>query len=302
MRAPLLFFSLLAFSYLPLHAKESASKESFSSPAAKEFHEHRSMNRYTPIKSEGIEYVVGNDLWQPQQHYKPGRDWLALVCDGKGCTLEVATLAVKQESWQGHYDDQATLGQHLNFTVTGRAANEVVAWFNTAKPKNWLNAGSVATYYSPQRPLKQPARRGTLEAMIELPQGETALLVPLLATKSYLRKSFQHDSDWPEAVLQLRADHKRQFLGGILNTCDGVFQPRDYLLWAGDIDRDDKPDYLITDATQSAGGVAYLYLSSLAGPDQLVGLGGTYNYPPFGGECDGPGGYLTYDEVHPDGK
>ncbi len=65
MRAPLFFFSLLAFGYLPLHAEESASKESFSSPAAKEFHEHRSMNRYTLIKSEGIEYVVGNDLWQP---------------------------------------------------------------------------------------------------------------------------------------------------------------------------------------------------------------------------------------------
>ncbi len=45
-----------------------------------------------------------------------------------------------------------------------------------------------------------------------------------------------------------------------------------FLAWAGDLDRDGKPDFLIEQAA-NAGGVECLYLSSRAKPDELVGSG-----------------------------
>src|SRR5512145_743768 len=106
MRLLLTLLSLLPFCYSPIHAAESDKSE-------------------FPTKSSDVRYVVGNDLWQPGNDYEPGRDWLALMCDAKGCTFEAATLAVTQESWQGHYDDGPTLGQHLKFTVARRTESEV---------------------------------------------------------------------------------------------------------------------------------------------------------------------------------
>jgi hypothetical protein len=40
----------------------------------------------------------------------------------------------------------------------------------------------------------------------------------------------------------------------------------------------------------------HLYLSGAARHDQLVGLAGTFNSPPFGGECDG--GQPSYISPH----
>ena len=120
-------------------------------------------------------------------------------------------------------------------------------------------------------------------------------LVPLLATGAALTK-LKPDGyfNWPRAVLQLRSQNKRQLLPGDLGTCSGLFHPRNYLLWAGDLDRDGEPDYLISYV--DADGPVHLFLSSAARPHQLVGLGGIYDSPPHGGECDGPEGFLNIDE------
>ena len=227
-----------------------------------------------------IHFVVGNQLWQPGRQFAKGSDWLALACTAEGCRLEPAQLEVKHESWQGHYDDQPTQGQKLAFKKTTPSAGRAVAWFRTTHAPAWLRAGSVPTYHSSAQRLKPPPGSGTLETLVELPDGQTATLVPML-----LREKAE---SWnlPSFLLQLRSGDKRQFLPGELGTCSKVVDAR-YLLWAGDLDGDRRPDYLVSFV--DADGQVHLYLSSRATAKQLVGLAGDYDAPPNGGECDGGG-------------
>lgn len=237
----------------------------------------------------GARFVFDNDLWQPGNMFVNGSHWLALSCEAKGCLLEEATLAVKKESWQGHYDEYPTLGQRLHFSKKSSSPGKAIAWFQPAAAQPWLKPGAVVTYYSVMLPRKQPPGRGSLEAQVDLPDGGTALLVPMalsLARLSYLDiDGLSSDS----VLLQLRSQGKRQLLPGHLGGCSGdlSFGPYQYLQWAGDMDGDSKPDYLISYI--DADGPVHLYLSSEARAGQLVGVGGVYFAPPFGGECDGGG-------------
>lgn len=231
-----------------------------------------------------VKFVFGNDVWQPRRQFKSDNDWLALACDAKGCLLEPASLSVKQESWQGHYDDKPTSGQLLSFRRSGGSGKPVVAWLRAAPGPEWLKPGNVVTYYSPQYPLKQPTGRGSLEVIVDLPSGESALLVPMLR----LPPPGSRD-EGRSYQLQLRAQGRRQMLLEKLGICTETFYPRRYLQWAGDLDRDGKPDFLVSFIDQD--GPVHLYLSSAAKTGQVVGLAGAYISPPWGGECDGAGAW-----------
>lgn len=89
-----------------------------------------------------------------------------------------------------------------------------------------------------------------------------------------------------EYVLQLRVGDQRQVFEHTLWQCTGS-GGSDYLLWAGDLDRDGQPDYLVnfldedTDDPLAGRGYIVLYLSSYsgtsrAGDDDLVGLAAEY--------------------------
>lgn len=223
--------------------------------------------------STSIQFVVGNNVWQPGQRHRDGADWLALTCTATACQLSPATLTVRAESWQGHYDEKPTAGQKLAFKTTTVVPGKVIAWLRMDAKQPWLAAGSVTTYASSAAPLKQPASEGTLEVAVDLPNGTQARFVPLLSRE---KNAF---------FLQLRTPHKRQLLGALAGCSHEV--TTNYFLWAGDLDRDGKPDYLVSFV--DADGEIILYLSSVANPDELVGRAGLYNAPPFGGECDGSG-------------
>lgn len=227
--------------------------------------------------SRNIMFVTGNDVWQPGKQYQAGSDWLALSCTATACNFEPAMLAVRAESWQGHYDEHATPGQKLSFKKSGAAPGKVIAWVRIHAAHKWLTPGPVTTYASNVAPLKRPASDGTLEVAVDLPSGKQATFVPLL------------DQAKKEFVLQLRAPGQRQLLGQ-LGICSREVSTR-YFLWAGDLDRDGRPDYLVSFV--DADGRVILYLSSTAASSELVGVGGLYNAPPFGGECDG-GGWLGF--------
>lgn len=250
---------------------------------------------YRKNDSLGVRFVVGNDLWLPGEQFENGDDWLVLVCTASGCALEPASLTVEPDTWQGHYDDEPTFGQRLNFRTRAAGDGEVAGWFQASPAFAWLKQGAVATYHTSMNPAGLLPERSALEAAIPLPGNEPARLVPLLVTSDLLNQWLSaRNYRWPTAVLQLRAGQKRQLLHGEFGACSGLFHPRNYLLWAGDIDRDDKPDYLISYV--DADGPVHLFLSSAAKRDQLVGLGGVFDSPPFGGECDGPEGFLYFDE------
>lgn len=223
--------------------------------------------------SGNIQFVAGNNVWQPGQRYQNGSDWLALACTATACRLEPATLTVRAEPWQGHYDEQATAGQKVLFNKTSAAPGKVIAWLRAQAAHKWLAPGPVTTYASNTAPLKRPASEGTLEVAVDLPDGTQASFVPLLHLE---KKAF---------FLQLRTPRQRQLLGG-LGSCSHEVSTG-YFLWAGDLDRDGKPDYLISFV--DADGEVILYLSSIANPAEMVGRAGIYNAPPFGGECDGSG-------------
>lgn len=223
-----------------------------------------------------VKFVTGNDFWQPGKEFKDGSEWLALACTDKGCSFEPATLIVKDESRQGHNDDQPTAGQYVLFKQAAANRGQVIAWFQKPAPSAWLKAGVVATYYSAVKPVERPATQGTLEALVNLPGGGHAVLVPMLL----------QETDRQSLRLQLRSQGKRQLLLGEFGSCEHVVHDT-YLQWVGDMDSDGRPDYLISFSV--ADGPAHLYLSSAARSNQLAGLAGIYEFPPSDGECDGSG-------------
>lgn len=227
----------------------------------------------TDRPAAAIEFLLGDDPWQPGARYRSGTHWLALACEQATCRLEPAKLTVRREPWQGHYDDKPTMGQKLVFQRQAPAATgTVLAWFKQDPAVPWLRPGPVRTYWAATMPKKRPATEGTLEQAVDLPGGSQAALVPLL------------DAEDKRFLLQLRAQGKRQLLGE-LGQCSGTVA--DYLVWAGDIDGDGQPDYLIDFADPV--GEAQLYLAREAGAGEIAGLAATYVPPPFDGECDGEG-------------
>jgi len=235
-----------------------------------------------------VKFVIGNNIWQPGAQFSNSNNWLALTCTEHDCKLQASSLSVKPESWQGHYDDTETEGQNLSFKSAAKSG-EVVAWFKTTNAPEWLKAGEVTTYYSLRSEQDKNSDFDTAEIAIHLPNGETQKLVPMLLTRKLapelVEKLTTDDGESMASVyLQLRTSTNRQLLVGTLADCSGVVDPY-YLLWAGDLDRDGKADYLISFV--DASGPVHLYLSSAAKSDQLVGLAGIHISPPFGGECDG---------------
>ena len=223
----------------------------------------------------GVRFVVGKDQWQPGRHYKSSADWLALNCTPSGCSLEPARLTVKAESWQGHYDDQPTRGQRLNFRKLRPGPGGVIAWFQLDAKHPWLRPGAVTTYASKAGRTKRPASEGTLEVAIDLPDGKPVTLVPL------------YDRENEVFLLQLREPKRRQMLGQLAHCSREVAS--DFFLWAGDLDDDGRPDYLISFVDDDGQVVLYLGGAADQGEYEIAGVAGIYDSPPSGGECDGEG-------------
>lgn len=221
------------------------------------------------VPSRGpVRFVVGNHQWQPGTGFRSGRGWLALACDAAGCRLVPAALSVKFKRSE----------QQLRFQAAEAADRHVIAWFAADSASPWLAPGPVATYYNGDGRPKETGK-GSEEALIAPPGGVTAILMPMLVAAP------DPSASLPPALLLLRIGERRQLLLGQLGLCTHSFHSKDYLLWAGDLDRDGKPDFLISFV--DGDGPIHLYLSSAAKPKRLVGLAGVYNPPSTGSECDG---------------
>lgn len=231
-----------------------------------------------------VRFVHGNQVWQPGRQYAQGSGWLALACEDTRCALRPAALSVTAKSWKGHYDERPTKGQQLDFQLEGGASKavQVVAWFAPRQTAAFLKPGEVASYR-----VSRSTMGGSFESVVRTPDGE-ARFVPLLWSTKQWPPSERLQLERlgaPALLLQLRVGQKRQLLPGLLATCSGHLRGTQYLLWAGDLDRDGMPDFMVSYI--DGAGPVHLYLSSLAKPGRLVGLAGVHHSAPLEGECDG---------------
>jgi len=228
------------------------------------------------IETGRVKLAVGNDEFEPGAELQSGDGWLALVCAQMDCALEPATLRVQPE--QGVYNEQDTAGQHLRFlTDEPLKSGLVVTWFQRDPALPWLKAGPVRTYGA-----APPLGNGALEMQVNVPGAESIRLVPLFQPPGKAQEATGGGGDY---VLQLRTSEKRQLLPGQLGSCSGTVD-NSYLLWAGDLDGDGRPDLLISFGDY---GSADLYLSSAARSSEIAGLAGSFLLPPVETECDTTG-------------
>ncbi len=220
-----------------------------------------------------VTLVLGNDLFMPGHRYRSGGDWLALACEGAACRLGAARLVVKHSTMDAADGGPSTPGQQLHFARPAAAAGEVLAWLRRDRAVRWLAPGPVPTYASATQGVRRPVDGGSYEVEVPLPGGASATLVPLL------------DRANERVEIQLRLGDRRQRLGAI-DSCagDGL---EDFFRWAGDLDGDGRPDFLVDHGAAAVGGKAVLHLSSRsAAGAPLVGDGAVYEEPPETTECD----------------
>lgn len=229
----------------------------------------------------------------PGRHYKSGPGWWVLACR-RQCTLTAAELKVSAAT-HPDYDAPPLPSQFLQWSPlpdglalaaapTGGdkpADGVLLAIFKPVRQladlklregvvKTWLHAGM-------QR-YPRPASEGTMETLIRLDDGQSAILLPRLRQPAPPQPGDTAEQAGDEVFLELRAGGLRQpfeafaFDMGDLHPLRG----QDYLLWAGDLDGDGKLDLLLRFAER--GWNTVLYLSSRAAPGQLVGEAGRFQF------------------------
>ncbi|RBH55815.1 MULTISPECIES: hypothetical protein [Pseudomonas] len=213
--------------------------------------------------------VVGNDV-TTSDPVVAGSDWLSFQCDGSGCSLLPAQVSVSDVP--NNRDSMEMVLQRLHFSNTGSDSPPVVeAWFRRDKAHAWLKPGPVLTFASVEGPVAAVVNLST-ESFETVAAGRTITLMPLL------------DRDRKRIRLQLREPGVRQMLDDV-SEC--LASPPSYLRWAGDLDGDGRPDYLIDYPRGADKTHAVLYLSSLAGPQQLVGSAAVFDSAVDFTGCDG---------------
>jgi hypothetical protein len=203
-----------------------------------------------------------------------GSGWSALACDAQGCALEPARVDTRNAAAA---DNAASSGSDVVKLVRVHPdTRAVVAWLQAPSgwPLAWLRPGPVPTYGLGSDGFQRPHTAGTYELSVSRGGKEIARMVPMVDPKA---KAY---------VLQLRVGDLRQVFDHALWQCTGS-GGSNYLLWAGDLDRDGQPDYLVnfldedSDDPLAGRGYIVLYLSryagtSRAGDDDLVGVGAEY--------------------------
>lgn len=218
-------------------------------------------------------------LHLPGREYRAGSGWWALACDG-ACTLAPLQLAVAARPFPQR-DDNPVRGQALRFHPTPppgtlllfkplRAPASALPW--RAGPVDTLHPGV------PSRLRARSGSPGTQEAELPLPDGRVLGIRPVRHTLSRVAAE-EHDGT---LMLEISLDGRRQTLGRFgTPACEpSPLNMATILPWAGDLDHDGRPDLLVNFTLGFEQGLA-LYLSSLAGPGQIVGEAGRFRLEPI---------------------
>ncbi|MFZ6760405.1 FG-GAP repeat protein [Undibacterium sp. Ji50W] len=219
-----------------------------------------------------------DQLHLPGPEYRSGDGWWAFSCK-ISCQLQPVKLAVSAKP-HPQYDGDPVPGQVLRFTPA--STDLPLMYFKPFRAPATtlrLQAGPVTTYYPGAQSRLKPAKntKGTMESEINLPDGQTARLVP---TSLLPPKNTKTEVPGQNVlVLDLVIGNKRQSLDQFRFGLDGntAVKATEFVRWAGDLDGDGHLDLLVQ-YDYGGGTVLVLYLSSMAGPDQLVGEAGRFTY------------------------
>jgi len=237
----------------------------------------------------------------PGRGYRAGSGWWALICDAdehlsddkKGCKL-VSTQLFVTPARHAIYDGKPVNSQLLHWSpLPGNLDQvpqedekrpELIAVFKPLRSlaNLKLSTGPVRTYVH-QGMTQYPGtnRPGTLEVRPSLGNGRYADIVPRV---NPIEPKDDSQNENPMALtdiatFELRMGNQRQQLPGYsFDAIDdtGELKPQQYLLWAGDLDGDGKPDLILDHGSYVSHVV--LYLSSLAKEGELVRLAGSFDY------------------------
>ena len=216
----------------------------------------------------------------PGHAFKAGGDWFALVCE-KTCALHATKLDVKPATHHV-YDGDPVASQLLHWSPLPGGLDGLPAP-DAAQPtliallhpgaKLKLTNGPVRTWLHRGMASYPGDGGGEKAARIPIGSNDTVLVVPRVVAPDP-----NADTDYPPVTLELRTGDRRQKLGEYSFDILGPVPLKgpDYLLWAGDLDGDGKPD-LITRLGNDRQQVV-LYLSTFAKPGELVGEAGRFDY------------------------
>lgn len=237
----------------------------------------------TVKKSTKLSVNLGWHL--PGKKYHAGDGWFALICNRTeatdGCKLYPTKLDIinsKQKICKSaQVDSQLLHWSPLPFNLDKLSKLEeksplIIAILKPTSPLlNFkIKAGSVKTYvHEGMKSYQKTDRLGSLEVRFFYQKNKFADLIPRIELKS------KQDSIF---TFELRINNLSQRLNGFDFPEDDkylkyILSPQEYLLWAGDLDGDDKPDLVLS---HSISGVS-IYLSTLANDGELVGLAGSFN-------------------------
>lgn len=207
------------------------------------------------------------------QRYVSSENWMAMACNDRACELQPASLKVIPTRIL-ETEFHAVAGQRLQWQAAKHSPkSRIIAYLETNPGFAWLKAGPVKTIYGGKGRVTRPSGPGTLEALLNEDAAGEAKLMPV------------HVRADPESLrLEYRDHGKRQILGHFEIAQDEEggeiypdLNPETYLLWAGDLDGDDRPDMLVTFNAQASDGA--LFLSSLAKERELIGMAASYVPP-----------------------
>lgn len=229
-----------------------------------------------------LEDILGWDL--PGESYEAADGWFALVCDqaNVSCQLHSTNLTITKAS-HSVYDSDPVPGQFLQWAPLpfnlGKPLGEseqrpqLIALL---KPDNQstikLKSGSIKTFIHKAADIyPKTDRLGTLEVRITYQKNQFMDLIPRMQMPS-------KNDEFPKInTIEIRSGLLRQQLEGfqispVVGT--GFTSPKDYLIWAGDLDGDERPDLILRHA-DSENHIS-LYLSTLAQKGEIVGLAGSF--------------------------
>ncbi len=182
--------------------------------------------------------------------------WQALVCKGTNCKMRPVSISPTALQRNGRIRTEFSMPSttHKN----GQEEYVIALIFGLA------NKGNIHTYFAKHTPRTAPDdANGTLGVFINTPSKNVYRILP--------RWNAHTKDKW--LTVYLEQNQRRQMLGRInLQSLQANFEIHDFVLWAGDIDGDNKLDLITYLLDRSNTMSLQLNLSSLAKGEELTGL------------------------------